>query len=179
MGLKEEQGARLALIRGSESQASFAPKIRIHKNTLGNWERGEREIGAEALKHLADLGWSPLWVLTGLGEEKLDPALNPSSAADIARVIAHDDRDADGRRTKAFGSRPNLRDEPSQPASQDASQPVRHDVLMMAVRLATEALGEKVLPPAKHAELVTMLYELLDEGLPEAKVLRFARTAAA
>lgn len=49
---------------------------------------------------------------------------------------------------------------------------------MLSLQLASEALGEKTLPPAKHAELVGLIYELLEEGLPEATVLRFARAAA-
>lgn len=60
-----------------------------------------------------------------------------------------------------------------------ASLAVRQPVLMMALQLASEALGEKELPPAKHAELVSLIYELLEEGLPEAKVLRFARLTVA
>jgi len=63
-------------------------------------------------------------------------------------------------------------------APDQASQPLRREDLMMAVQLASEALGNKVLPPGDHAELVTLLYELLIEGLPEATVLRFARRAA-
>jgi hypothetical protein len=63
-------------------------------------------------------------------------------------------------------------------ASQQPSQPLRRNDLIMALQLASEALGDKELPPAKHAELVTLIYELLEEGLPEAKVLRFARAAA-
>lgn len=60
-------------------------------------------------------------------------------------------------------------------APDGASQPLRRDDLKMALQLAAEALGDKVLPPDKHAELVTLIYELLEDGLPEAKVLRFAR----
>jgi phage repressor protein C with HTH and peptisase S24 domain len=72
-----------------------------------------------------------------------------------------------------------MHDTAAKPASDSASQPVRHETLTMALQLAAEALGEKELPPAKHAELVALIYELLEEGLPEAKVLRFARAAAA
>lgn len=60
----------------------------------------------------------------------------------------------------------------------NASQPLRPEDLTIALQLANEALGEKVLPPVKYAELVIVLYELLEEGLSEAKVLRYARTAA-
>lgn len=63
-------------------------------------------------------------------------------------------------------------------APDQASQAVRREDLMMAMQLASEALGNKVLPPADHAELVSLLYELLVEGLPQATVLRFAKKAA-
>ena len=61
------------------------------------------------------------------------------------------------------------------------SQPLKSETLTIALQLASEALEEKglTLPTPKRAELVVALYELLEEGLPEAKVLRFARTAAA
>lgn len=68
-----------------------------------------------------------------------------------------------------------MRGNAPQTASDSASQPLRRDDLKMALQLAAEALGDKVLPPDKHAELVTLIYELLEDGLPEAKVLRFAR----
>ena len=63
----------------------------------------------------------------------------------------------------------------TQTASDSASQGLRRDDLKMALQLAAEALGDKVLPPEKHAEMVTLIYELLEDGLPEAQVLRFAR----
>jgi len=58
---------------------------------------------------------------------------------------------------------------------------VKLPTLTIALRLAAEALddGDLALPPPKHAELVGLVYELLEEGLPEAKVLKFARAAAA
>jgi transcriptional regulator with XRE-family HTH domain len=74
---------------------------------------------------------------------------------------------------------PRVEEEPAQWALDNPSQPVRRQELTVALQLAAEALGEKELPPAKHAELVTLIYELLMEGLPEAKVLRFARSLAA
>jgi len=58
------------------------------------------------------------------------------------------------------------------------SQSLRREDLSMALQLAAEALEDKYLPPPKHAELVTLIYELLEEGLPQAKVLRFARAAS-
>lgn len=58
------------------------------------------------------------------------------------------------------------------------SQSLRRDDLKIAIQLAADALGDKSLPPPKHAELVALIYELLEEGLPEAKILRFARAAS-
>lgn len=62
-----------------------------------------------------------------------------------------------------------------------ASHPVKLAVLTSALQLVTETLQERraTLAPDKHAELISLVYELLDEGMPEAKVLRFARAAAA
>ncbi|MGS1014070.1 helix-turn-helix domain-containing protein [Rhodanobacter sp. UC4450_H17] len=72
-----------------------------------------------------------------------------------------------------------VREAPAQWSTDEASQSVRLDELTMALQLAADALGEKELPPAKHAELVSLIYELLIEGLPEARVLHFARAFAA
>lgn len=57
------------------------------------------------------------------------------------------------------------------------SQVLSQEDLTMAVQLASEALEERngTLPPAKFAELVIVIFELLRDGLPEAKVLRLAR----
>ena len=71
-----------------------------------------------------------------------------------------------------------MRGNAPQTAPDGVSQAVRRAELTMALQLAAEALGEKVLPPAKHAELVSIIYDCLVEGLPEAKVLRIARVAA-
>jgi transcriptional regulator with XRE-family HTH domain len=67
--------------------------------------------------------------------------------------------------------------EARQAAPLQSSQPLRRQDLTLALQLAAEALGNKVLPLEKHAELVMLLYELLEEGVPQAKVLRFARAA--
>jgi hypothetical protein len=67
------------------------------------------------------------------------------------------------------------------PDSKDSagdSQVLRHDDLKIALELAAEALKGRTLPPEKHAQLVLLIYELLQEGLPEAKILHFAHRAA-
>ena len=61
----------------------------------------------------------------------------------------------------------------------DASQPLQHEHLTIAVQLVQEALAEagRQVPPARFAEAARIAYELLEEGLQEAKVLRFVKTA--
>lgn len=70
--------------------------------------------------------------------------------------------------------------EPESPAY-GASQPVQSETLIIALQLVAEALDSKgrTLPPPKRAELTALVYDLLVEGMPEAKVLRFALAAAA
>lgn len=60
------------------------------------------------------------------------------------------------------------------------SHVLKQATLTMALQLVAEVLEQKALslPPEKRAELTTLVYELLEEGVPEAKVLRFARAAA-
>lgn len=63
------------------------------------------------------------------------------------------------------------------------SQDLQPDTLTVAFQLATEveeaALAKKgkPLPPTKRAEIAKMAYELLEEDLPRAKVLRFVLSA--
>jgi len=63
-------------------------------------------------------------------------------------------------------------------AEAQASPELRREALTMALQLAAEALDGKTLPPQKYAELVSLIYEGLAEGLPQAQILRFARIAA-
>lgn len=61
------------------------------------------------------------------------------------------------------------------------SHPVKLDVLKIALQQVREVLehAERTLPPAKEAEAVQLAYDLIEEGLPQAKVLRFVRAAIA
>lgn len=66
-------------------------------------------------------------------------------------------------------------------ADYGASHPVKSEVLRIALQLVREVLdvANRTLPPPKEAEAVQLAYDLLDEGLPQAKVLRFVRAAIA
>jgi len=65
-------GTRLERARGRRNQGEMADALGVHKNTYARWERGQREIGAEALAALAAEGWNINWLLTGAGPERLD-----------------------------------------------------------------------------------------------------------
>jgi len=60
-----------------------------------------------------------------------------------------------------------------------ASQDLQPDTLTLAFQLVEDALQGKSQPPSKRAEMVQICYELLEEGLPRAKVLRLVRATAA
>lgn len=60
-----------------------------------------------------------------------------------------------------------------------SSHPVKSEVLTLALQLVYEALESRslILPPAKQAEAVQIAFDLLEEGMPRAKVLRFVLAA--
>ncbi len=61
------------------------------------------------------------------------------------------------------------------------SHPLKSDVLRVAAEVVFGVLRERglELPPPKLAQAIQLAYELLDEGLPQAKVIRFVKAAAA
>jgi len=63
-------------------------------------------------------------------------------------------------------------------AQRSQSQPMSHDDLRIVFQLVEEAADGKVLSPDQRAELASLVYEGLVDGLPEAKILRWARAAA-
>jgi transcriptional regulator with XRE-family HTH domain len=81
------------------------------------------------------------------------------------------------------GARYLLLDDGAEPEATGSGQshPLQQQHLTMAIQLVSDALAAKglTLPPAKQAEAIHLAYELLDEGLPGAKVLRFVRAAVA
>jgi len=69
----------------------------------------------------------------------------------------------------------------AEPHAEYSSHPLQRDLLTLGIQLVSEVLAEadRTLPPEKQAEAVELAYDLLEEGLPRAKVLRFVRTAIA
>lgn len=76
-----------------------------------------------------------------------------------------------------IGEGPERLDALSDPVS-EASQPLRMDMLKIAITLAQEALDGKTLGHEDYAELVSLIYDALANGLQSAQVLAFAKPAA-
>tara|TARA_A100000171_G_C2137713_1_gene151724 strand:+ start:4195 stop:4884 length:690 start_codon:yes stop_codon:yes gene_type:complete len=75
-------GERIAHIRGDKSQAAFAKEIGAHKNSIGNYERGERTPDAGFLAKLMEAGYNANWLLTGEGPMLLaDMSAAPSAVS--------------------------------------------------------------------------------------------------
>lgn len=127
----------------------MAEALGIAQRTYASYERDERIPDAEVLARLVDAGWNVNWLLTGEGPERLPEFADPDTAAGRASA-------------------------PPQPGLVG----VRVESLRLALQLADEALAGRTLDSAHKAELVSLIYELLEEGLPEAKVLRFAHAAS-
>lgn len=170
-----ETGKRLVRIRGEATQEDFAKRLGVHKNTYGGYERGTSEIPGDVLRQLAFAGWNPVWVLTGEGPERLLSSTPPDATTDLALSVVRSDPNATARQESRFD---RVAEGIAKTAPQSHSQPVRLEELTMALQLVDEALEGKTLEAAKRAELVGLVYEGLVEGLPEATVLRWARTAS-
>lgn len=136
-------GTRITSIRGSVLQPDMARRLGVSKTTYSRWERGVREIGADGLKRLVELGWNPMWLLTGEGPERLEALQDKGS-----EVVA------------------------------TQSQPAQLPDLKIAIKLTEEALDGRTLGPDDYAQLVTLIYDALVNGLPSAQVLAFARPAS-
>lgn len=65
-------GDRLILIRGDLSQATFSSRLGVSKNSIGNWERGDRIPDAIFLQKLVSAGYDSNWVVAGIGSMRLD-----------------------------------------------------------------------------------------------------------
>lgn len=81
----ETIGARIRSVRGAEKQPDFAARLGVDKNTVGRYERDERQPDAEFLAKLCGLGYSGHWLLTGSGPRM---AGNPAPTAPSEGVNA-------------------------------------------------------------------------------------------
>ncbi len=69
---RDAVGMRLRHVRGSLTQGVFAGRLNAEKNTIGRYERGERQPDALFLKKLqTEFSVSIDWLLGGVGEPYL------------------------------------------------------------------------------------------------------------
>lgn len=170
----------VSLIGKVGSVAEVSRKCGIPASTIKKWADGISDPARGRCVALArGTGASLMWLVAGvppMWEAEMSPHERDTQLIALGDPNDPEVRAAEARRDQAIkdwsaGLAAGM-------ASHQASQPLRREELMMAVQLASEALGNKVLSAADHAELVTLLYELLVEGLPQATVMRFARKAA-
>lgn len=169
-------GQRLISIRGYESQAVFAQRVGIHKNTIGTYERGEREIGAKAMGALVREGWNANWILTGDGPERFDAL--PDREKDLLLVAlrlpgweAADDRI--NERIQAFSA--------GVTAATNQASTDRQGLVRRAVQLLREAVdtARADITPDQHGEATVLLLRLLEKGFSDAEVRSFAQQTVA
>jgi len=84
-------GDRLKALRGGLSQDEFSQRIGFHKNTIGNYERGERTPDVDFLRAVCEkLDISSEWLLWGKGSMHRGEA-TPAAAPATAQPPAEDD----------------------------------------------------------------------------------------
>lgn len=171
-------GGRLSEVRVaySDSQANFAARLGVPHKTYTRWERGIREVSVAGMKRLVELGWNANWIFTGEGPRRFDDLDEPRQ--DMLRVALHLQgwEEADQRvvgRIKDFATEYGTERDPSQPVSLES--------LTLALQQIEEVATQHRLPmpPARKAELSMAVAELIEDGMSEAKVLRFVRAALA
>jgi len=131
----------------------LAKRYKVSPPSVHAWLHGRNAPTAERARFMAkDLGVRFQWLYFGEGEPT-------TTTADEGSVKTS----------------PTAGENPTQNAP--LSHFVRRSDVSLAVRLATEALGQKFLPPDRYAELLLLFCDLLQSGLPEARVLSFGRQA--
>lgn len=77
-------GSRIRLVRGKISPDEFSTRLCVHKNTLGNYERDERQPSSEFLTNLhVQFKTDITWLLTGIKPtQEAAPMPSPSPALD-------------------------------------------------------------------------------------------------
>ena len=129
------------MVRGPASQAEFATKLGVHKNTIGRYERGKNPPDALFLVALRrTCGISLQWLLMGEGPMRDEPGTSESPTA-------------------------------TTPEANDAAAPepsnVDIDVLTKAIAFAHRALkitGREAKTPDEWAELIAACYDIYAHG---------------
>lgn len=81
---RDDLGGRLRMMRGANSQKTWAAILGVALSSYQLYERGDRVPRADLIEKMARSGWSPLWLLTGEGPmrraQSETPAHGPWSA---------------------------------------------------------------------------------------------------
>lgn len=169
--LAETIGDRIKMVRGTLSQADFALRLKVSKNTVGNYERGDRSPDADFLAHLyEEFGADITWLLTGQGTMLISGQKAPNSPPAEVAIETVDVElnarisEAVGRAYKSCGI--HLTDLDRGRAIADiyndirAAAPESWEEKLVAVRMAENQLRRRLLTPitsqdgtnaAKHA----------------------------
>ncbi|PHR17261.1 MAG: hypothetical protein COA37_22915 [Hoeflea sp.] len=85
-------GTRLVELRGDATREEFASALDVHANTIGNYERGDRQPDTEFLGLLRErIGVDINWLITGEGNShvKPDSRRDTSNQVAIPRYAIH------------------------------------------------------------------------------------------
>jgi transcriptional regulator with XRE-family HTH domain len=90
MGVCLEIGKRIKEVRGSDSQAEFAAKLKVGQSTIARYERGSRAPDAKFILLLKEnYQINPNWLITGEGSKKIiqNGIDTPDQNASITQVV--------------------------------------------------------------------------------------------
>lgn len=166
------QRLKTAMEACGKNAASVATDAGTTEGTISNWVNDSvspDNVKAAMLFAIADaVKEDPRYLLSG-SRRSSDPYL-PHSRENARMRLAEPRADDNVAGYKA----------PAPTFGHEASQPVQLDTWKIAFQLVAEAMGNDLtLPPEKQAEVTLLTHDLLTEGMPRAKVLRFVRAAAA
>lgn len=157
---------RARLRAGFKSQADAAREIGCERGTVSMWEAPSSPTESVSAEYLLSTARAykvkPEWLNEG-GKDDGYPW--------VGQVV-----EFGGKATAPRDLARRLGVESAGP-----SQSVKPETLTIAIQLVYELLDERrlTLPVPKRAQVISLVYALLEEGLPEAKVLDFARMAVA
>lgn len=190
----------MAQLRAPRTQREQAAALQVPERTYQTYEQDTRDPDMRTLIGVFLQGWDLNWVLTGVGRQRLDPralvewlALQQYPASDstpparVAEEIA--EKYAAGTLPVPSWVREELPEISAREALSiahgewfekhpPASQELSGQRLMVATELADEALRGLWLPRNRYFDLVALIYDALEKGLPYAEIIAFARPAA-
>lgn len=77
-------GARLVELRGDATREDFASALGVHANTIGNYERGDRQPDTDFLGLLRErVGVDINWLITGEGKAAAKPAVRGQTPGQV------------------------------------------------------------------------------------------------